>query len=1354
MKKPDLSRLGKGRRKDAAGDAIKPPPATTREGMPAAESAVDAGAPRPPFRRRFAGLLGRDWRQAMGHPLVVGLAALLALQVTTARYTGRGLGLDPADADAALLNFDPARVRVIHIEGAGEGDDLTLVRGAHGWVLADLDGFPVDNERVQRLFTTLNDLRRPLPIATSAEARDRFRVSDRRFERRITLGGADGVLATLLVGESAGFRRVYVRAAGDNAVYDVTLPLFDLSNRDNDWLDRDRLRVNPERINHLASADWSLVRGAEGWQLEGAADSPDPAAVNGLLQQVANLRYRGVLGHDEPVTLDPTADPFTLDIGLADGTKRRYRLATTVSGDYVLSDPASAHRYRLAAYDVDGLPRIDTTTLTNPPAELLTAAAIAAAAEVAATEAWRSTAEPATEDADAPAVTRVQDGAATPTLADLLALDETGDTAADAADAPQEVIADASAAAAAALPAGDRFAEHEGPWEAASAEEAPGGEAPAAAPAADDLTRRAEPAVARAVPMPGDADASSPAPTAVAETAMGDDQAAPSAATHNHRHRREPPTVADSPLAAGAVNEHQHRRPHPAPTPTDSPLAAAPHNEHQQRGRQRESAAAAATADFEAFVDRRPADRAPLGPSPQEIAKDFERFTDRRPEERIADALSQTAVAPPASRPGPGADVTRGTVDSAAADAELPTFLGPDEPAPLAADGPAAEEMAPGQIEPDQRRPQPPRVATVPLDAPPQGQTSPGWTPAPEQASPPASDQATRDAAVPAGDADDASGPSTPVRAARERPEHWVDVKKIPHARWSPPDPATDSRTGADSQAARQGQAAGERMLAQAPSGAEEIPADPSATGRLDAPTDRDDDPIDQDRSPAERAAAEVPPPAPAVAARGREGWIKKYGVPAPWWLPPGHVPADADSQDGTTETGTAAAPPARPRQYEAYDQDEIPPRAYRQQTPPPATAPVPRPQPGARSDPAAAAPARELPRPAQRRPEPPRQLPPAASAVPSAPSRASGPDTAADALPPSDPRLPGTDVAGRPADAPIAEPMTARPVRPFSGPTPERTPAQEAPAQPSTPPTAPAQPTAAAVDDSPVNAAIAAASAAAAAAAAAAEAATVAAQAAQAAASAVTSVAAGLAAPERESVPERLPEPAPAAGEPEPPPATPGSDASVLPTPRPQSQPQFQRQLAPQPLPAPLPTPVRPETSRDVDWDWARPTRPAPGTGERPLAGERPDQRGLTDAPGAAPAPDRGLAVPPPRVPERVPDEAWSRVPDPAPMRDLEREPVRAPEPAPEPTPMRAPERAALPPPVAAATPPAQVNLPIPRAPAGNVREFEHFMYDMLFGAAEVDSTASGPDAARAFELKMFQPPLRGPVRPRGWEQ
>ena len=63
-------------------------------------------------------------------------------------------------------------------------------------------------------------------------------MADDDFERRITLRGDDGELVTLIVGDSPGFRRLFARVAGEDAVYDLRLALTDLSADSDGWIDR------------------------------------------------------------------------------------------------------------------------------------------------------------------------------------------------------------------------------------------------------------------------------------------------------------------------------------------------------------------------------------------------------------------------------------------------------------------------------------------------------------------------------------------------------------------------------------------------------------------------------------------------------------------------------------------------------------------------------------------------------------------------------------------------------------------------------------------------------------------------------------------------------------------------------------------------------------------------------------------------------------------------------------------------------------------------------------------------------------------------------------------------------------
>jgi len=332
--------------------------------------------------------LDPSWQQALKAPLVMALGAALVLQLLLALYANSGRSLAPAAADSPLLAVDPAAVTAIDI-ASGDGSQTTsLTRGDDGWVLSNVAGFPADSPRIDQLLRDLSQLKRPLPVATSEAAQERFEVADDSFERRLTLRGKKGDIATLLVGESPGFRRVFARLKGEPAVYDVRLALFDLSASSDDWIDHTRLRIDSTNIKRIAGGDWTLVKGSDGWSLDGSDQHVDAQAVDDLLSRLAGLSYRGVLGTgDRPEhTLDKPV--LALDIDLASGDKRSYRIAKIKdSEDYVLKEASSPYFYRLTSFDLDGLLDLSKQKLlgtTKPPKQQ--AKAEGTAPEAAATE--------------------------------------------------------------------------------------------------------------------------------------------------------------------------------------------------------------------------------------------------------------------------------------------------------------------------------------------------------------------------------------------------------------------------------------------------------------------------------------------------------------------------------------------------------------------------------------------------------------------------------------------------------------------------------------------------------------------------------------------------------------------------------------------------------------------------------------------------------------------------------------------------------------------------------------------------------------------------------------------------------
>jgi hypothetical protein len=165
---------------------------------------------------------------------VIALGAALVVQLALALLLGGGGGMAPASADTKLLPFDIEAVTGIEIQMPAEtdGDAPADAEGdpcEDGWTLPDLGRFPGQRHAGAAV---AGQPRRPDPAAAGRHQRDaqqRFKVADDAFERRLTLRGADGELATLIVGDSPGFRRVFARVAGEDAVYDLRLALFDLS---------------------------------------------------------------------------------------------------------------------------------------------------------------------------------------------------------------------------------------------------------------------------------------------------------------------------------------------------------------------------------------------------------------------------------------------------------------------------------------------------------------------------------------------------------------------------------------------------------------------------------------------------------------------------------------------------------------------------------------------------------------------------------------------------------------------------------------------------------------------------------------------------------------------------------------------------------------------------------------------------------------------------------------------------------------------------------------------------------------------------------------------------------------------
>ena len=312
------------------------------------------------------------WRPDLRTPLVMGLAGLLALQLLIA--LGQSLSAPSTSAfapQAPLLDFKPEQVTAIRIEGSDDADPVHLERRDGGaWVIGELGDFPAAGFKADQLLTTLAALKRPLPTATSAEARARFKVADTGFNRRLTLEGAQGQIATLILGETPRFRRLFGRPADDSAVYELDLAIADVSNRRVDWLDQGQLRLDQTRITAVEGSDWRLEKDGEDWRLANAGtnETLDQDKARELVRTLANLSYRDVFAAADTPAEDPAESVLELKIELSEGEARAYRIARLAeSEDSVLKDAARAQSFKLSKYDLMELIGLERSKLIVQP---------------------------------------------------------------------------------------------------------------------------------------------------------------------------------------------------------------------------------------------------------------------------------------------------------------------------------------------------------------------------------------------------------------------------------------------------------------------------------------------------------------------------------------------------------------------------------------------------------------------------------------------------------------------------------------------------------------------------------------------------------------------------------------------------------------------------------------------------------------------------------------------------------------------------------------------------------------------------------------------------------------------------
>jgi hypothetical protein len=289
------------------------------------------------------------------------LSGVLAAQLVLAavlNLTGEDYGA--FQAEEKLLSFEKQAVGGLRIE---DGTDSVVLKKQDGkWLLSESGGFPASQRDVERLLDTLAALEKGWPVAKTRGAARRFAVDEDQFERKLTLFSDDDTQATLYVGSSPGFRKVYVRPGDGDEVFTADFNTWEADAKADDWIDKNVLTLNESNVERIEMPGIILQRADGTLQVVGLGEKEQ---TNGeerraLLGKLTGLRIRSLLGTEAKPEYRQDKPAFEVKLMREGGEVLRYRFSKPEDASYyVLKRSDLEYYFKVAEYLVD--PVRDTT---------------------------------------------------------------------------------------------------------------------------------------------------------------------------------------------------------------------------------------------------------------------------------------------------------------------------------------------------------------------------------------------------------------------------------------------------------------------------------------------------------------------------------------------------------------------------------------------------------------------------------------------------------------------------------------------------------------------------------------------------------------------------------------------------------------------------------------------------------------------------------------------------------------------------------------------------------------------------------------------------------------------------------
>jgi len=309
----------------------------------------------------------------MRRPTVVVLTALLGAQLALALAVAFTRSHHAAfDAKEPLLAFEPAKVDRIAIDD-DTGKKVELQKQDGKWVIPSSAGFPADQAKVETFLNKLAALKKGWPVAETAAAAERFKVTDKVHDRRVVLSSGDNKLGELLIGTSPSYRQVHVRAGDGPDIYTVELASYDAGSGADTWMNRSLLDTPRDKIASITVRDVT-IDGKDGkFTLAGLTndEKPLPDKIDALASAIAHPLFDVVQGKGKDALAQVDNPDIEAVVKRTDGSPTTYRYKKDPAGSgYLLASSAQDYLFRVADAEVAPIVQAKRTALVEAPKPL------------------------------------------------------------------------------------------------------------------------------------------------------------------------------------------------------------------------------------------------------------------------------------------------------------------------------------------------------------------------------------------------------------------------------------------------------------------------------------------------------------------------------------------------------------------------------------------------------------------------------------------------------------------------------------------------------------------------------------------------------------------------------------------------------------------------------------------------------------------------------------------------------------------------------------------------------------------------------------------------------------------------